>query len=111
MRFEIGRMHSNRRWGRGRLLQLLHRLRCEVFGHAWMPWHFDWPYDVPEHWEEIGEPVRDPRDDEPLMWIRGCTRECGTIENTRGVALLNAGYLPGDVTGLYSNPIREMFYE
>lgn len=100
-----GHLYARRRWGRGRIRQLIERGICEVFGHAWWEWHFDWPYDVPEYWEEIGEPVSDPRPDEVLSWGRGCDRECGVLQIAHA-SLLQSAALPGKVGGVPDNPIK-----
>lgn len=103
MRIET--VHSERRWGHGRLAVRLTRLRCRLTGHIWRTWNFDWPYDVPEFWEDTGEPMRDPRPNEELVWGRGCERDCGTFQTARAT-LHDAGLLPGKHTPLFDNPIR-----
>lgn len=90
-----------KRWGRGRTLQLYALTKCKLAGHVWLPWHFDWPYDVPE----APEHDRDPTMDEELFWMRACNGECHTHQ-TASVNLAQSGMLPGDVLGLYDNPIR-----
>jgi hypothetical protein len=108
--------YSKRLWGHGRLRQLLCQLICRVLGHRYTSWNFDWPYDVPEYWEEIGESVRDPKPHETLMWGRGCSRRigsgklgrgrCGLVQGAEATLLERAG-LPGDVTrDVVHNPIR-----
>jgi hypothetical protein len=102
---EIGRMLTKRLWGRGRGLQLVTRhLICGTRGHLWQPWFFDWPYDVPD--DPLSQ--RDPGVEEVLMWARGCDRFCGVIEQARTTLALS-GLLPGDVLGLYENPMRRGF--
>src|SRR4051812_8012435 len=91
--------YAQKRWGRGRLLQLVIRLVCKVRSHDHNAWHFDWPYDDPLYWQEIEEPMRDPRPDEELTWMRGCERDCGGIQ-TATATLLQRGGLPGEVTGV-----------
>jgi hypothetical protein len=110
VRIQIEQSRARKRWGHGRLKQLVKYALCRVRGHDFGSWIFDWPYDFPEHWQEVGEPVRDPRDNEPLTWTRGC-KECRTVEIANNVKLCDAGYLPGAVTGLFANPIRQEFYE
>jgi hypothetical protein len=93
-----------RRWGRGRIPQALTLARCTMTGHLWLPWHFDWPYDVPE----VTLAHRDPHPDEQLLWLRSCYRPCGSIQEAY-TSLHLAGTLPGDVLGLYENPLRREF--
>lgn len=116
MSYVLHPTYAEKRWGHGRLRQLLVRGYCKIFGHKFTSWDFDWPYDDPLHWEEIGEPMRDPKPYETLVWLRGCTRQlgpkklgrgrCGCVQQARATLLERAG-LPGKVTrDVKDNPIR-----
>lgn len=96
MRPKLETYTASRLWGRGRLRQLLHKLWCGVVGHEWTEWHYDWPWDVPEYWAEIGEDYRDPFDYEPLLWGRICNRSCGVGQMVRFASILDRdeGRLP-----------------
>jgi hypothetical protein len=109
--------YAEKRWGHGRLRQLIVRFYCEfIRGHDYTRWNFDWPYDDPDFWAEIGEPMRDPKPNEELLWIRGCSRQLGNPRLGRGqcgcvqeawATLLERGGLPGKVTrNVQDNPIR-----
>jgi hypothetical protein len=105
---KLTNIRAKKYWRRGRLKQELTRVWCLIVGHDWQPWFFDWPYDVPEYWEEIGEPVRDPEMNEMLTWARGCDRRCGCLQKADST-LAESGVLPGEVDGLYDNPLRRGF--
>jgi hypothetical protein len=101
---KIGTMKVERRWGRGFLTRRLVRTWCSLTGHRWRRWHYDWPYDLPEVWEESGI-CGDPKPDEELVWMRTCARDCGVIETARA-SLLQRAALPGETTCVEDNPIR-----
>lgn len=105
---DVETVYSRRLWGRGRLLQLATRAYCRVMGHVWREWNFDWPYDVPEYWEEMGTGVEDPGPEEELLWYRGCGRDCGSIQQA-WASLLQRASLPGPSRGLAENPIRSNY--
>ena len=54
-----------------RLKQLLARLECHVFGHDWG----DWRVETQEWFEYVPAPER--------FAMRGCSRQCGTMEHCR----------------------------
>ncbi len=95
----ISELKSEKLWGHGKLPRLATRLWCNIVGHEWSPWHFDYPFDVPEYWEEIGLPYRDPSTDEEMAWGRACKRNCGVVETTTGT-IRESHRLPGAVAGL-----------
>lgn len=83
----IQTMYAEKLFGRGRWKRRAWRLYCKLKGHNFTPWHYDWDEFEPDH----------PRHDEPLLWLRGCGRNCGCVQTARYVPLARAYTLPGRV--------------
>lgn len=83
---DVQTMHAEKKWGQGRLLQMLVRLYCEVRGHDWREWTYDWPdydYDREAEFASVMANEFHPGDNEVLLWYRGCRRGCGTIQDAQ----------------------------
>lgn len=76
-------MYADKRLGHGRGLQLLARGWCRLFGHDWTTWRYEWPEgDFTDDFEVLRAVEFGPTPDEPLLWYRGCRRQCGTVQHT-----------------------------
>lgn len=73
--------HADKRWGRGRLIQLATRMYCAVRGHRMREWTYDWD---DTYWDDGGPKFKEefkPGENEVLLWYRGCKRGCGTVQD------------------------------
>lgn len=83
MTLEIETIHAEKRWGHGVIPRKATRLYCNVVGHRWRGWNYDWPeFDITDDIEVARAIEFGPTQEEPLLWMRGCTRNCGTVQHT-----------------------------
>lgn len=77
----VGTAYARKRWGHGRIRQLLTRLRCAIFGHDFTPWVCD-DYEGPGSNQQGFWIPHHSREAAPTEWgWRICRRKCGTQEH------------------------------